>query len=236
MCIYKILKLKRINTCLCKLYTILSPTFLKHSLCINVYIETGENPYRSERTLKLSGYHCKYARHDAIGPFTTARCVGIGNSKFNQLNQKWGSLWQNGIHWSVILFQNDTDGHLTYYSSNLTRDLKANVYVSQFILSFSIFNMQDCFFPFICWLYGQRHVCSRNRKNTYSILVFPGLKLETISLSKLWKLADDWLCEWSPEIISYLVTVRPKSKICLETILIRLAVLHTRYIWDPSFK
>jgi hypothetical protein len=47
-------------------------------------------------------------------------------------------------------------------------------------------------------------------KITYSVLVFPGL--ETSSLSKLWKLANDWLRERSPEMISYLVTVRSKSE------------------------
>jgi hypothetical protein len=49
-------------------------------------------------------------------------------------------------------------------------------------------------------------------KITYLVLVFPGLKLETTLLSKLWQLANDWLCERSPEMISYLVMVRYKNR------------------------
>jgi hypothetical protein len=66
-------------------------------------------------------------------------------------------------------------------------------------------------------------------KITYPVLIFTGLKLETISLSKLRKLPDDWLCERSLEKICYLVTVRSKEDHSLELILIRLGNHHFKF-------
>jgi hypothetical protein len=59
-------------------------------------------------------------------------------------------------------------------------------------------------------------------KITYSIYVFPMLKLEATSLSNLWKLADDWLCKGSPKWFCTWPRVDLKAERYLELILIRL--------------
>lgn len=74
----------------------------------------------------------------------------------------------------------------------------------------TIFNWQNCFASLFVGYMGNGKFVLEIVTISFSVLVSPGLKLETASLSELWKLADDWLCERPPEITSLLVTVRSK--------------------------